>query len=78
MLVFSSRKGGFLNLLECKSAGFVFGRYFSWCVVSLASYYTVSHGYIMSQLDLGFRSQGRKQSGVTEVTVYVLMDDNKH
>ena len=25
-----------------------------------------------------FRSQGRKQCGVTEVTIYVLMEDNRH
>ena len=40
-------------------------------VVSLANHYTVSHDYIMPQFGLELRSQGCKQCGVTEVTVYV-------
>ena len=40
-------------------------------VVSLASDYMFSHGYIMPQFGLELISQGRKQSGVTEVTIYV-------
>ena len=40
-------------------------------IVWLASNYTVSHGYIMPQFGLELRSQGRKQCGVTEVTISV-------